>query len=94
METMGQRIRHLRAALGFTQQQLADKVGVSKGAISQWEGDAVENIKLKNVLTLCDLLRTDLPYLVYGAARRPANIAPFPTSETGKFRLSRAGRAR
>lgn len=69
-------------------------LSVSKGAVSQWEGDTVENIKLKTVLALCELLHTDLPYLVYGPGRRPTNVTSFPTSDTGKFRLARGGRPR
>lgn len=72
METMGVRIKRLRNAKGLTQQEVADFVGVSKGAVSQWEGGAVANLKLTNILRLCDLLGTDIAYLVYGPTRKPA----------------------
>jgi transcriptional regulator with XRE-family HTH domain len=37
--TVGERIRNARKKLGLTQVQLAKKVGVSRGAIYQWEKD-------------------------------------------------------
>lgn len=38
-ETPGQHLRRARAAAGFTQQQLADLVGVHRVAITTWETD-------------------------------------------------------
>lgn len=89
METMGQRIRQLRAAKKLTQPALAALVGVTKGSVSQWEADDIANPKLHTALKLCEVLGTDIAYLVYGPARKPPNVAPFPTSETGRHRLMR-----
>lgn len=72
METMGSRIKQLRTAKGLTQTQLGELVGgLTKGAVSQWESGNIENIKLPTVLLLCEILGTDLPYLVYGPNRKP-----------------------
>lgn len=38
-ETLGKRIAALRKAKGLTQEQLAEKVGVSAQAVSKWEND-------------------------------------------------------
>ena len=38
-ETLGKRIAALRKAKGYTQEQLAEKVGVSAQAVSKWEND-------------------------------------------------------
>ena len=38
-ETLGKRIAQLRKAKGYTQEQLAEKVGVSAQAVSKWEND-------------------------------------------------------
>lgn len=35
--SVGERIKRKREALGLTQQQLADKVGVARAAITQYE---------------------------------------------------------
>lgn len=70
IDSMGSRIRQLREAKGLTQPALGKMVGVTKGAVSQWENGSIANIKLKTVLKLCEILGTDLQYLVHGAARR------------------------
>lgn len=70
VESMGSRIKQLREARGMTQPQLGKLVGVTKGAVSQWEHGLIANIRLKTVLKLCDTFGTDLQYLVHGAARR------------------------
>lgn len=39
MTTMGGRIKHHRKRLGMTQEQLAERMGVSAQAVSKWEND-------------------------------------------------------
>jgi transcriptional regulator with XRE-family HTH domain len=69
-ETMGTRIRTLREAKGLTQQQLADELGVTKGAVSAWETGYAENIRLQTFLKLLDVLGVKKPeYLIWGADR-------------------------
>lgn len=78
METLGSRIRQLREAKHLTQPQLAELVGVTKSAVSQWENDSTANIKLDVFLRLCDVLGTFPHYLVFGTQRDP--------SPSGRFR--------
>jgi transcriptional regulator with XRE-family HTH domain len=73
-ETMGDRIRVLRGARNLTQTKLAELCGVSRGAVAQWELGMVENIRLKAVLRLVEVLGTDVAYLVYGQARKPQGL--------------------
>lgn len=40
IQTLGKRIAMLRKRLGLTQEQLAERVGVSAQAVSKWENDA------------------------------------------------------
>lgn len=37
--TLGQRIQELRKGMGFSQEELGERMGVSRQAISKWEGD-------------------------------------------------------
>lgn len=76
METIGDRIRQCRIARGMTQQQLADAVGVTKGAVSQWELGGTKNVKLDTFLKLIAALHTTAEYLVTG---------PSPAS-SGRYR--------
>lgn len=89
METMGQRIRQLRNSKKLTQLQLAKLLSVTKGAVSQWEAGDIANPKLHTALRLCEVLGTDIAYLVYGPGRKPSTVTTFPTSETGQHRLLR-----
>jgi DNA-binding transcriptional regulator YiaG len=68
-ETMGQRIKRLREARQWTQGHLADQVGVTVSAVSQWELDQTGNVKLVPFLRLAKVLETDPHYLVFGAGR-------------------------
>lgn len=42
--TIGNRIKELRSAIGFTQTDLADKIGVSKQTLYKYENDIITNI--------------------------------------------------
>ena len=37
--TLGQRIQELRKGLNLSQEELGERMGVSRQAISKWEGD-------------------------------------------------------
>jgi transcriptional regulator with XRE-family HTH domain len=39
VETLGRRIARARKAAGMTQDKVAEKLGLTKGAVSQWEND-------------------------------------------------------
>ncbi|MGN0629982.1 MAG: helix-turn-helix domain-containing protein [Ruminococcus sp.] len=47
--------RPIRKKLGITQKELANKLGVTPNAISQWE-NGVRNPSLENVKRLADIL--------------------------------------
>jgi DNA-binding XRE family transcriptional regulator len=66
METMGDRIKQLRQSKGWTQEQLGDRVGVSKMAVSAWETGGTANIRLKTFLALCEEFGTTPQYLAFG----------------------------
>lgn len=71
--SIGERITQLRKDLGLSQKQLADKMEVSRQAVSKWENDlaAPDSIKM---IQLAEVLDTDIEYLSTGRrnfARRP-----------------------
>lgn len=69
METIGDRIKHLRLAKGLSQSQLAKLVGLTKGAISQWEVGRTANLKNAPLMELCKIFGVSAQYLVNGAGR-------------------------
>jgi transcriptional regulator with XRE-family HTH domain len=80
METMGERIRTLRQARGLSQGQLADRLGVTTGAVSHWESGNSQNIKIPTFLRLCAELGTTPHYLAFG----PQPRQPAPAHPTGR----------
>jgi transcriptional regulator with XRE-family HTH domain len=71
METMGDRIRRLRIARGYTQEAFGNLVGVTKSAVSQWEDGRSKNLKLATFLRVLEALHTDANYLIWGDSRAP-----------------------
>jgi len=51
---MGKRIAHARKTAGLKPAELARRVGVSKGAVSQWEDGTVKDLRLPNLFAIED----------------------------------------
>ena len=60
---LAERIRELRRARGLSQEELADQVGVSRQAVSKWEGDQ-SLPELDKVLALSLMFETSTVYLL------------------------------
>ena len=67
--TIGNRIAELRKAKGFTQEYVADQLGVSRQAVSKWEQDQTSP-DTKNLIALAQLLDTDISFLAMGTSSR------------------------
>ena len=50
-----EKIRTLRTSAGLTQQQLADKLGIAKARISEWENGKVEPLykTMMEIIKIC-----------------------------------------
>lgn len=53
---VGSIIKQARLEKGFTQEELAEKVGVKKSAVAKWENGRVSEIKRSNLKRLSDAL--------------------------------------
>ena len=62
-ETLGQRIRAQRIRMGWTQEELAEKMCVPKSTISAYENDRVD-IKSSVIVELSELLETTPNHLL------------------------------
>ena len=71
--TLGERIAYYRGALGLSQGELAEKLGVSRQAVSKWETDAGLP-DLDRLIALSGLYNITLDELVKGAAPSPAPV--------------------
>lgn len=59
MSTIGKIIKDARLSMGYTQEELASKVGVQKSAIAKWENGRVSEIKRSNLKALAEALELD-----------------------------------
>lgn len=66
----GARLKELREGRGLTQKDLADRAGVSKGAISNWE-QGIREPSLVNATRLADALGVELAAFLETPSRRP-----------------------
>ena len=64
--TIGNRISELRKAKGYTQEYIAEQLGVSRQAVSKWEQD-LSSPDTGNLIALSKLLGTTIEYLATGS---------------------------
>ena len=62
---MGYRIRELREAMKMTQEELADKSGVSRGTISALENGSMRNTTSTTLLKLAQALNTSVDRIFF-----------------------------
>lgn len=93
MPTTGDRIRELRDRQGWTQEKLAQEAGISKGFLSDVEGNK-RNISSEYVLRVANALGASLDYLLRGepgareAAQDPVRIPPELSAAAQELELS------
>lgn len=68
--TMGERVTALRKGRGMTQEQLAERLSVSRQSVSKWELDQATP-EVGCAVALCDLFGVSLDYLIRGIEAPP-----------------------
>lgn len=63
--SIGQRIARERRNLNLTQEQLSEKLGVSRQTVSKWEQDIIL-VGTNKLIELCDILEVSIGYLLTG----------------------------
>ena len=61
--TLGEKLQKLRKARGWTQEELSEKVGVSRQSLSKWESDGALP-DTANIILLADLFGVTTDYLL------------------------------
>ena len=74
--SVGDKIKSLRKAMGLTQTELGDRVGVKKNAVSKWECGRVEDIPTSTIKALANLFDVPPSYLIDDENAAPASSAP------------------
>lgn len=67
--TFGENLQFLRKRLNMTQEDLAEKMEVSRQSVSKWESNAAYP-ETETILRLCDLFRCDMDTLLRGDVSR------------------------
>lgn len=68
---IGARVRDIRRERGMTQDQLAERIGVSRSAVAQWETGRAGQLT-GNLSRIADVLGIGMEYLMHGADKRAA----------------------
>ncbi len=68
--TLGERILHYRKCAGLSQEMLAERLGVSRQAVSKWEGDAAQP-ELDKIIALAKLFGITTDQLLLGETPDP-----------------------
>ena len=71
---MGSRIREVRRERGWTQDQLANAVGVSRSAVAQWETGRAGQVTT-HLTRIAEVLEVGVEYLMYGDEKRVPAVA-------------------
>ena len=61
--TMGEKILNMRKARGWSQEELAERVGVTRQAVSRWESGSAKPDADK-IIAVCDLFGVSADYLL------------------------------
>ncbi|MCI8577665.1 MAG: helix-turn-helix transcriptional regulator [Lachnospiraceae bacterium] len=68
---MADRIQSLRKSKGFSQEELADKVGVSRQAVSKWESEQ-STPDIEKIIIMSELFEVTTDYILKGT--EPVNM--------------------
>jgi transcriptional regulator with XRE-family HTH domain len=87
--SVGNRIRSTRVARGWTQDQLAVEVGVSRSAVAQWETDRAGQVR-GNLSRIADALGVSVEYLLNGTAVSQSTGGAVTGDEMALLRMYRS----
>lgn len=75
--TIGEKIYTLRRSSGWSQEELADRIGVTRQAISRWEAGSAKP-EADKIIELCDLFDVTADYLLRDISPQEPSEAPIP----------------
>lgn len=77
--TLGEKLQKLRKARGWTQEELAAQVGVSRQSLSKWESDGALP-ETANIIVLADLFGVTTDYLLREGEQPASTEEPVPVA--------------
>lgn len=79
--TIGQRISELRKKYSYSQEYVAEKLGVSRQAVSKWENDTTAP-DTYNLIALAELFNVSVEYIAVGKQYEQAEVLNLPQSKS------------
>ena len=67
MKTPAERIKHVREQMQLSQEAFGQQIGVSKGAVSQWEGGDIKNLRPPNLFAIQRISSFSAEWIATGA---------------------------
>lgn len=84
MKTFSEKLLELRRREGLSQEQLADRLGVTRQSVSKWESGTAAP-ELSKLVALSDLFGVSVDYLVKDRLEEPERPAPEASPSTAKL---------
>lgn len=78
--TMGEKILNMRKARSWSQEELAERVGVTRQAVSRWESGSAKPDADK-IIAICDLFGVSADYLLRDIVSQSEQDTPEPESK-------------
>ena len=72
--TIGERLKDLRLANGFTLKEVADRIGVSEGTVQRYESDYIKVIPYDSITGLADLYDVEPGYIMGWVKVEPKDL--------------------
>lgn len=89
--TFGEKLKQARKGAGYSQEELANKMGVSRSAITKWETDKGMP-DINNIKAIAQLLNVSIDYLLddgskldFTTTRKPINLSEFTDKKLNVF---------
>ena len=80
--TIGDKILNLRKARGWSQEELAERIGVTRQAVSRWESNSAKPDADK-IVDICDLFGMSADYLLRDKYAGEGECAPAEATDSG-----------
>ncbi|HSC46531.1 MAG TPA: XRE family transcriptional regulator [Gammaproteobacteria bacterium] len=89
MKTAAERIKHIREQLQLSQEAFGQQIGVSKGAVSQWEGGDIKNLRPPNLFAIQRISGFSAEWVATGAGpkllKKSSDTPPLPAGAPAAY---------
>lgn len=77
---LNERLRELRKKAGYSQEELAEELNISRQAVSKWE-NGTANPDINNLIQLAKLYQVSTDYILFGGSPEKEPSAPDTTEQ-------------